>query len=498
MRVSRQAAAARSISARARATCCGPGERPVGGDLFEPLAAKIGLIVHQSLDRADPGRPVDGVGEHGVILADLAMGGDVGDDGRRADRQALHHRQPETLGEGGSDERRRIRHQPRQPRVGEVGGLGQERRELARAFEHVDDVLVLPAAPPGDDEARRAGAVALDQPAPDREQKQQVLARLDGADIDEIGNRRPPRRLGGAREGVVDRQRHDLDLRRAQAALAQRRLDRAARILRVDDRHRRIGGDGGEAVEVALIGAGGAEFGEFDGNGVVKEEGRAHAGLGEPAEPLRLVELGVRAMEEHFRRPFGAQDAARQPRLGAQNVAQGEEIRLPHPRRPALLSAKAHRLDRLAVVRPVEPSPQRAEDGIVVSRRIEPPGPLDAGEDVAGARGADRAGEHRRGEYADRGGIVDHLLRIRELDAVDARGAAAEDAGGEPGDVEKEIHSRKSADRPARARRAVHGALRGFCKMRRAQSWPGAGHKLQFVNHCLTFAIFSIDSPRDL
>ncbi len=33
---------------------------------------------------------------------------------------------------------------------------------------------------------------------------------------------------------------------------------------------------------------------------------------------------------------------------------------------------------------------------------------------------------------------------------------------------------------------------------RGARSCSGANYKLQSVNHCLTFAIFSIDSPQDL
>ena len=73
----------------------------------------------------------------------------------------------------------------------------------------------------------------------------------------------------------------------------------------------------------------------------------------------------MRAMEEHGALLAVARDAAGEARLGAQNVAQREEIGVAQALRPGFFDAEAHRARRREIERPVEPAPQADIDVVL-------------------------------------------------------------------------------------------------------------------------------------
>jgi hypothetical protein len=76
-------------------------------------------------------------------------------DRRSAQTERLDQGQPKTLGEGGREQAARVGDQAPKSGVGKSVRLPDAVRDAGAAFEHIDDLLVLPSALADDDESGR-------------------------------------------------------------------------------------------------------------------------------------------------------------------------------------------------------------------------------------------------------------------------------------------------------------------------------------------------------
>jgi hypothetical protein len=144
-------------------------------------------------DRRAPARPVKRVEIVGHVLAHLAQGGQVARQDGGSHRQRLGHGHAIAFGERGHQQRACAAQQRRKTRIGAAVQFLDMADQRRAAFEHVDDLLVLPAPPPDHDQTRNlVRGQSFSQMAPEMEQQQVVLARLDRAQTDEIGRPSAP------------------------------------------------------------------------------------------------------------------------------------------------------------------------------------------------------------------------------------------------------------------------------------------------------------------
>ena len=116
----------------------------------------------------------------------------------------LHDRKAVAFREGGHEERARSEKQPLQARRPETGRPNDVTLQRRASVEQIDDMLVLPSALADQEELGRRIAELGDEVAPDMQDEQMVLARLDRPAHDEIGVA-PDRGCGtvvGRKDGV--------------------------------------------------------------------------------------------------------------------------------------------------------------------------------------------------------------------------------------------------------------------------------------------------------
>ena len=163
-----------------------PGHRLVAANLRPHLDRGVALRIDQRFDRQNPSRTVHGIRVKSKVATHLTVCGNVGRNDRSSGCQCLNDRQPKALDERRGEQGSGVRHQRREASVSEIRGFDHERRQCARPFEYVDDVFIFPTASPCDHQSRRLLSHSLDQPTPDRKQEQEILPRLDRADIQEV------------------------------------------------------------------------------------------------------------------------------------------------------------------------------------------------------------------------------------------------------------------------------------------------------------------------
>ncbi len=182
----------------------------------------------------------------------------------------------------------------------------------------VQNRLVFPAVTPDQDQSRRLGAHRLLQAAPDRQQEGQVLARLDRADVQEIGA--GGRDGGAAGEGAFQPQVGDVDRRGGQVRPRGEAAQFIRRILGVDDDARGVAQHVLHAPLMLGPVAGTAELGVRHRDQIVDHDDPLDAAMRQGGQDVRRIQTGVADVDIGARRRRGG-DAAR------------TEILFPHPRR---------------------------------------------------------------------------------------------------------------------------------------------------------------------
>ncbi|MNI71019.1 hypothetical protein D3C73_1268680 [compost metagenome] len=161
------------------------------------------------------------------------MGGDVRGDQGNPHGAGLDGGQVEAFGRRGRDHGAGSPHQGRQGAVGQVLGLMDQALQIGRALQQIEHRFILPAVASDQDQTRGLGAHPFLQATPHRQQEGEILAGLDGADMDEIG-------MGGsdhdaAVQGALEAQVGDIDRGRRQAGSSSEGQKLISRVLGVDD-----------------------------------------------------------------------------------------------------------------------------------------------------------------------------------------------------------------------------------------------------------------------